>query len=81
MKKKSMNALANVGAAAIPKPKASPARAPEYEAQERKYRAEDALRTLTRAKEIERDRPLMRDVKACAKEQMKTLANVTGRKK
>lgn len=44
---------------------------------DRKWQAEDALRTLTRAGEIQRDKSLMREVKKCAREQMKTLAKVT----
>lgn len=59
-------------------PTVSAASRAESEARERRYRAEDALRTLTRAKEIERDRALMRDVKTVAREQLKTLQNVTG---
>lgn len=41
-----------------------------------KYKAQDALRTLQRAKEIERNRPLMKAVKAEAKSMMKNLSNV-----
>jgi len=52
-----------------------------HEAQERRYRAEEALRTITRAEEHKRDRALMKDVKACAREQAKTLDCVLGRKK
>lgn len=48
---------------------------------ENKYRAEDALRTLTRANEIRKDRTLMADVKKCANEQMKTLSSVAGKAK
>lgn len=40
------------------------------------WRAQDALRTLTRAKEIERDRDLMRAVKMEAKKQAKALDSV-----
>lgn len=52
----------------------------EHEAQERRYRAEEALRTITRAEEHKRDRSLMKDVKACAREQAKTLNCVLGKK-
>lgn len=45
-------------------------------ARERRYQAEDALRTITRAGEIQRDRGLMRDVKKLATEQMSTLKSV-----
>lgn len=47
-------------------------------ARERRYQAEDALRTLTRAGEIQRNGTLMRDVKSLAKEQMGTLKKVVG---
>lgn len=43
---------------------------------ERKYRAEDALRTMQRADEIKSDKGLMRDMKALAKEQMASLNKV-----
>ena len=49
----------------------------ESETRERRYRAEEALRTLTRAKEIERDRGLMRDVKSVAAQQMKQLQSIS----
>lgn len=52
----------------------------DHAAQERKYRAEEALRTITRAEEHKRDRVLMKDVKACAREQAKTLNCVLGKK-
>lgn len=50
-------------------------------ADDMKYRARDALSTLKRADEIQRDKPLMRAVKACAKEDMKALAKVASGKK
>lgn len=40
------------------------------------YEAKDALHTLKRAEEIMRNKPLMRAVKACAKQEMKALAKV-----
>lgn len=45
-------------------------------AQERKWAAEDALRTLTRAAEIQQDKGLMRDAKALANQQVAKLAAV-----
>jgi len=45
----------------------------DYEARERRYRAEDALRTMKEMKKIEADKSLMRDAKALAKEEMKKL--------
>lgn len=46
------------------------------EARERKYRAEDALRTMQRADEIKRDKGLVKDMKALAREQMAALGKV-----
>lgn len=43
----------------------------DYEARERKYRAEEALRDIERAEKHKSDKTLMKDVKACAKEKMK----------
>lgn len=58
---------------AMPAPyKPSPAQVRE----ERRWKAEDALRTITRAGEIQRDRGLMREVKKLATEQMSTLKSV-----
>lgn len=42
-------------------------------ARERRYKAEDAMRTITRAEEIKNDTRLMNDVKELAKEQMSNL--------
>lgn len=42
--------------------------AKEDEARERRWRAESALETLTRAEEHKKDKALMKDVKAIAKE-------------
>lgn len=43
------------------------------EARERRYRAEDGLRSLNRAAEIKRDKSLMKDIKCLAKDQLKAL--------
>lgn len=43
----------------------------ESRERERKYKAEDGLRALNRADEVRKDRDLMKDVKALAKEQLK----------
>jgi hypothetical protein len=43
----------------------------DYEARERKYRAEDALRDIERAEKHKSDKGLMKDVKACAAEKIK----------
>lgn len=56
--------------AAVPKGQAA--------AQERKYRAEEALRTLVRADEILADSALVKDALALAKEQHLALASLLG---
>lgn len=48
-----------------------------HEAYEDKYRAEDDLRTLARAAEIKADPKRYKAAVAMAKEQMKSLAEVT----
>lgn len=62
----------------LPVAKSVPASCPVYkptkedEARERRYRAEDGLRTLQRADEIRNDKQCMSDIKALAQEQMNT---------
>jgi len=46
------------------------------EAQRRRWRAEDALRTITQAENYKRDSGLMKDVKALANEQINDLKRV-----
>lgn len=46
---------------------------PSYVKEDQKWRAEDDLRALQRAKEIEGDKSRMKAAKAIAKEQMNTL--------
>ncbi len=48
----------------------------EYEAKERKWRAEDALRDIQKAEEHKRDKALMKEVKTLAKEKIKCLGNI-----
>lgn len=48
----------------------------DYEAREKKWRAEDDLRALQRAEEIRRDKSRMSEVKKCANEQMKALKTI-----
>lgn len=47
-----------------------------YPKPDRKYEAQDALRTLQRAEEIRRDKGLMKIVKSEAKAQVKALSTV-----
>lgn len=58
-------------------PSCSPAKqSKESQAQERRWKAEDALRTIQRAKDYEKDSQLMNDVKSLAQEQMQSLKRV-----
>lgn len=56
-----------------------PSSVPEYRPskaqmqEERRYRARDALSTLTRADEIRKDKALMKDVRCVVKEQVKII--------
>lgn len=50
--------------------------APPVPYDDMKYRARDALSTLSRAEEIKRDKPLMKAVKAEARNQVKSLSKV-----
>lgn len=63
-------------ASAVPNPPKGNGPTTSYDDDERKYRAEDALRTLTRAEEIKGDRRLMSDVDACRRDKMRQLANI-----
>lgn len=77
MAKKSSNRLTAAISTSAPAPYRPTA---ADKARERRYQAEDALRTITRAGEIQRDRPLMRDVQKLAREQMSTLKTVVRKK-
>lgn len=46
----------------------------KYAERERRYAAEEGLRTLNRAAEIKRDKVLLKDIKTLAKEQMKAVS-------
>lgn len=50
----------------------------EDKARRMRYEAEDALRTLTRAQEIQKNKSLMSCVKQVAREQIKTASAVAG---
>ena len=54
-------------------PKVSQKSDSEYEARERKYKAEDALRDLERAEGHKKDKTLMGDVKKLAREKADSL--------
>lgn len=53
-----------------------PTTSPAYDKQERNWRAESDLRTISEANQIMRDKSRMSAVKQVAKEQMKTLSSV-----
>jgi len=80
MAKKSKLPVEKLGAKPIPvrivNDSPSPSTDKSYEARERKYRAEDALRTMKEMKKIESDKGLMRDAKALAKEEMNKLKKI-----
>lgn len=46
------------------------------EARQRRYKAKEALGTINRAKDFEKDKSLMADVKALAKEQIASLKRI-----
>lgn len=46
---------------------------------DKKYRTEEAMRTLMRAEELKKDRGLMRDVENLAKEQAEKLSGLCGK--
>lgn len=48
----------------------------DYEERERKYRAKNALEDIERAEGHKRDKALMKDVKAVAREKIKTMKNI-----
>ena len=48
----------------------------QWEARERRYKAEDALRTIETAERHKADKGLMKDVKTMAKEKMKALGKI-----
>ena len=53
-----------------------PTAAKSSDDRERKWKAEDALRDIERAEGHKRDKALMKDVKACAKEKIASLSKV-----
>lgn len=49
---------------------------PSLSSDERKWRAEDDMRSLMRAEEIRADRRRMADVDACRRDKMRQMANI-----
>lgn len=54
-------------------PCAPPKPTKDQKDQERRWKAEDGLRTIQRAEEVKRDKKLMGDIKALASEQVSNL--------
>lgn len=52
---------------------------PRLSKQDRDWQAQSALRTLTEAQQIQKNKPLMADVRRVARQQVSTLAKVAGR--
>lgn len=52
---------------------------PGYAAEDKKWKTEDAMRTLMRAEELKKDKGLMRDVENLAKEQAEKLSGLCGK--
>ena len=50
--------------------------APSYPEESKKWRAEDALRDIERAEKHKRDKALMADVKALARDKVKSLKDI-----
>jgi hypothetical protein len=51
----------------------------KMEAEERRYRAEDALRDFERVEKHKANKVLMSDVKKCAKDKIKSMSKITGK--
>lgn len=77
-KSKGKNKLLSAGGGEMPAPSTVAKVTAEDRERQRRYAAEDAIRTLTRADEIKADKRLMSDVRKCAKEQIKTVSKVAG---
>lgn len=71
--------MAAIGRKYDPAPKAPKGNGPRVSGKmddDRKWRAEDALRTLQRAEEVRNDSGLMKDVERCRQEKMRQLADI-----
>lgn len=87
MKKASMKPVAKAaGGAKASKPastkaKSSNALSGPYAAEDKRWKTEDAMRTLMRAEELKKDKALMKDVACLAKEQAAKLSGLAGKGK
>lgn len=87
MKKQSMKPVAKAAGPVKSAPKAVSKSVPKppsvgpYAAEDKRWKTEDAMRTLMRAEELKKDKGLMRDVEALAKEQAQKLSGLCGKAK
>jgi hypothetical protein len=83
MKKATMKPVAKAaGPAKATASKAATKSSPNlYADEDKKYKVEDAMRTLMRAEELKKDKALMNDVGKLAKEQAQKLAGLCGKAK
>jgi hypothetical protein len=79
MSKKPMKAVTKASGSAKSAPKLTDSPKATIGADERKWRVEDAMRTLMRAEEHKKDKGLMRDVGKMAKEQAQKLSGLCGK--
>lgn len=88
----SMKPVAKAGGSAKPSPaktsaaksttsKSSKLSPSPYAAEDKRWKTEDAMRTLMRAEELKKDRALMKDVECLAKEQAQKLSGLCGKAK
>ncbi len=49
---------------------------PSEKAERRRYEVEDAMRTIQRAKELEKDKAMMKEVKSMAKEKIAEMKKI-----
>ncbi|UIY28707.1 hypothetical protein LZK73_18425 [Neorhizobium galegae] len=84
MKKTSMKPVAKAAGApkTASKPSTVKASSPSpYAAEDKRWKTEDAMRTLMRAEELKKDKTLMKDVACLAKEQAAKLSGLVGKGK
>lgn len=74
-KKKSSLPVEKIATAVVDK-MSNPSRSSEDTARERKWKVEDALRTLQSAEEVRKDKSLVREAKQLAKTKMRELKNI-----
>lgn len=79
--KQTVKPVAKAPAAAKSKPRHDHGITGPSVTEEKRWKTEDAMRTLMRAEELKKDKPLMRDVENLAKEQAQKLSGLCGKAK